>query len=437
MKDLSLGDLERFLLAMGPPPSDETVVITLGQNHGDPSVITVNCADKIGLSSDLARIIFDAGLSVVRGDLSTDGKWCYLIFWVLPRTGSARPIRWAILKRNLISACPPNPAHIFFMDIPEPRPKNVYILQICSTDRAGLLNDVSQVLWELELAVQKVKVSTTPEGKVMDFFFITDNRDLLHTTKRREDVCDRLKSVIGESSTNCELRLTPPELMAMEYAPILLLSPSIIDQLFTSELTQFQADSNSLQSKSTLINKVSVTIDNSLSPGHTLLQISCKDRRGLLYDVLRTLKDYNIQISYGRLSTNPKGTCEVDLFALQADGRKIIDPQKQNSLCQRLRQEILHPLRVMIVDRGPDTELLVASRIELSGRGRPRVLLDVTLVLKMLDICIFSADIGRHVIGDLHWEVYRFLLIDRPDLSLGSSRTRSQITERVKNMLMG
>lgn len=422
---------------MGPPPSDETVDITLGQNHSDPSVITVNCADKIGLSCDLSRIIFDTGLGVVRGDLSTDGKWCYLIFWVLPRTGSPRPIRWSNLKRNLMSACPPNPAHIFFMNIPEPKPKTVYILHICSLDRAGLLNDVSQVLWDLELAVQKVKVSTTPDGKVMDLFFIIDNRDLLHTTKRQEDVCDNLKSVIGESSTHCELRLAPPELMAPEYAPISLLSPSIVAELFNLELTQFQADSNSLQARNTLINKISVTTDNSLSPAHTLLQISCKDRRGLLYDVLRTLKDYNIQISYGRLSTNPKGICEVDLFALQADGRKIIDPQKQSSLCRRLQQEISHPIRVMIVDRGPDTELLVASRIELSGRGRPRVLLDVTLVLKMLDICIFSADIGRHVIGDLHWEVYRFLLIDRSDLSLGSSRTRSHITERVKNMLIG
>ena len=60
--------------------------------------------------------------------------------------------------------------------------------------------------------------------------------------------------------------------------------------------------------------------------------------------------------------------------------------------------------------------LIVASRMELYGKGRPRVLLDVTLVPKMLDICIFLADIGRHVIGDLQWEIYRFLLIDRPDL---------------------
>ena len=81
--------------------------------------------------------------------------------------------------------------------------------------------------------------------------------------------------------------------------------------------------------------------------------------------------------------------------------------------------------------------LIVASRMELYGKGRPRVLLDVTLVLKMLDICIFSADIERHVIGDLQWEVYKFLLIERPDHSLGSSRTKSHITARVKHMMIG
>lgn len=36
--------------------------------------------------------------------------------------------------------------------------------------------DVSAVLSELELTIKKVKVSTTPDGKVIDMFFITDTR---------------------------------------------------------------------------------------------------------------------------------------------------------------------------------------------------------------------------------------------------------------------
>lgn len=36
--------------------------------------------------------------------------------------------------------------------------------------------DVTKVLCELELTIERVKVSTTPDGKVMDLFFVTDTR---------------------------------------------------------------------------------------------------------------------------------------------------------------------------------------------------------------------------------------------------------------------
>jgi UTP:GlnB (protein PII) uridylyltransferase len=35
--------------------------------------------------------------------------------------------------------------------------------------------DVTEVLSELELTIQRVKVTTTPDGKVLDLFIITDN----------------------------------------------------------------------------------------------------------------------------------------------------------------------------------------------------------------------------------------------------------------------
>lgn len=70
-----------------------------------------------------------------------------------------------------------------------------------------------------------------------------------------------------------------------------------------------------------------------------------------------------------------------------------MDPDKRDALCSRLKVEMLHPLRVIITNRGPDTELLVANPVELSGKGRPRVFYDVTLALKTLGICIFSVSI--------------------------------------------
>ncbi|MCL7032623.1 hypothetical protein MKW94_028571, partial [Papaver nudicaule] len=95
-------------------------------------------------------------------------------------------------------------------------------------------------------------------------------------------------------------------------------------------------------------------------------------------------------ISYGRYSSSVKGYRDIDLFTVHKDGGKINNPEKQNALCSRLKVEMLHPLRVIITNRGPDTELLVANPVETSGKGRPRVFYDVTIALKLLGICIFS-----------------------------------------------
>ena len=100
-----------------------------------------------------------------------------------------------------------------------------------------------------------------------------------------------------------------------------------------------------------------------------------------------------IQIVYGRFSSSVEGVRNMDLFVQQTDGKKIVDPERQIALCSRLKEEMLHPLRVIIANRGPDTELLVANPVELSGKGRPRVFYDVTFALKTLGIYIFSVRI--------------------------------------------
>lgn len=97
-----------------------------------------------------------------------------------------------------------------------------------------------------------------------------------------------------------------------------------------------------------------------------------------------------VQIAYGRFSPATKGYRDLDLFIQQKDGKKIRDPERQSVLCLNLKVEMLHPLRVIIANRGPDTELLVANPVEKSGKGRPLVFFDVTRALKALKICIFS-----------------------------------------------
>lgn len=428
----SVGQSLTQLPGMGIANDEDLVLIQGERKAGEPCMITVNCPDKTGLGCDLCRIILEFGLCITRGDVSTDGKWCYVVFWVIPCPGWTA-VRWARLKNRLLSVCPSCSASFYYQRAPSP--SQVYLLTVFSLNRRGLLHDVTEVLSELELTIHRVKVSTTPDERVMDLFFITDGTELLHTKKRRDETLERLNAVLGESCIVCELQLVGPEFENFQQG-LSSLPPQAAEELFSSELSENECRSQALTPDLSKLKKASITMDNSLSPGHTLLQIHCVDQKGLLYDIMRPLKDCSIQIAYGRFSSNMKGYREVDLF-IQIDGKKIVDPEKQSALSSRLRMEMLHPLRVTIVNRGPDTELLVANPVELSGKGRPRVFYDVTLALKLLGICIFSAEIGRYSAADRQWEVYRFLLEETGEFPLANDHTRMQIVDRVRRTLMG
>ncbi|KAI9128501.1 hypothetical protein K1719_001494 [Acacia pycnantha] len=415
-------------------PLDDVVVIQPGKNSDEPCVVTVNCPDKAGLGCDLCGIILEFGLRITRADVSTDGRWCYIIFWVVPDPRS-QCVNWESLKNRLLSSCP---SCLFSYDFSQnsgnPSPPPIYLLKVWVVDLKGLLHDITEILCNLELSIQRVKVMPTPDGRALDLFFVTDCMELLHTKKRQDDICDSLMTALGEFCISCELQLAGPEYESLQGFSSL---PSVVaEELFSPELSD-KGSLHPLSPDMSTLKKPSVVVDNLLSPAHTLLQIKCVDQKCLCYDIMRISKDYNIKVAYGRFSSSENSLRNIDLLVQQKDGKKIIDAESQAALCSCLKEEMLHPLRVSIVDRGPDTELLVANPVEVSGKGRPRVFYDVTSALKALGIIIFSAEVVRHTTEKREWEVYRFLLDESCELPLASSKARSQIVDKVRRTFMG
>jgi hypothetical protein len=72
----------------------------------DPSVreVRISCPDATGLGVDLTRILLDFGLRILKGDISTDGAWCFLIFKV--GLNSNVPPRWNLLKTRCVTKLP-------------------------------------------------------------------------------------------------------------------------------------------------------------------------------------------------------------------------------------------------------------------------------------------------------------------------------------------
>lgn len=119
-------------------------------------------------------------------------------------------------------------------------------------------------------------------------------RALLHTKARQDETCRRLYDVLGESCISCELELAGPQYDKLQ--SISSLSQLGADELFSFTISEMEPRSHSLSPDIKELKRASIKTDNSLSPSHTLLQISCVDHKGFLYDIMRTLKDCNIKV---------------------------------------------------------------------------------------------------------------------------------------------
>jgi len=123
--------------------------------------------------------------------------------------------------------------------------------------------------------------------------FCNKNRELLHTKKRQDYVCEYLMDALGERCISSELQLAGPEYGHLQ--GFSSLPPAFAEELFSSELLD-KLSLHPLSQDMTTLKTPTVTVDNSLSPVHTLLQIQCVDQKGLCYDIMRISKDSDIKV---------------------------------------------------------------------------------------------------------------------------------------------
>lgn len=73
-------------------------------------------------------------------DISTDGRWCYIVYWVVPYPESLK-VDWESLKNRLVSACPSCLfAYYFNQQSNSPSPAPIYLLKVWVFDLKGLLH---------------------------------------------------------------------------------------------------------------------------------------------------------------------------------------------------------------------------------------------------------------------------------------------------------
>jgi [protein-PII] uridylyltransferase len=86
-----------------------------------------------------------------------------------------------------------------------------------------------------------------------------------------------------------------------------------------------------------------ISVDNRLSDSHTVVEVKCPDRVGLLYAITRTLSALGLDIGSARIATEIDHAYDT-FYVTDREGRRVEDPAAMNRLREALDQALLAPL---------------------------------------------------------------------------------------------
>lgn len=173
------------------------------------------------------------------------------------------------------------------------RDKGTTELTICAYDAYGMLAKAAGTIAANNLNIVRAKAFTTKQGVMIDTFYVTAADGNMMTY---EDVWDSIEADLRDSLTSS--RYIPPI-----------------------------SDTHPARIVGAAMPPPSVEFDNETSDDFTIIDVTCRDRVGLLYRIARTLYDMNVDIASAKIAT--EGARVMDSFYVSdLIGKKINDAKR-------------------------------------------------------------------------------------------------------------
>ncbi|TAL05227.1 MAG: ACT domain-containing protein [Verrucomicrobia bacterium] len=184
-------------------------------------------------------------------------------------------------------------------------------VRICTWDRAGLFGKIAGSLSAIGLNILSAQIFTRADGVALDSYFVTDARTgTLATTDQREKFEKLLTRVLGGEEVDLagliarqKISQTPYQAYAGDHIPTQIL------------------------------------FDNEASETRTLIEVETEDRVGVLYAIVQTLAELDLNITAARICTE-KGAAIDTFYVHEVDDGKILSPERQHQVARQLRRAI-------------------------------------------------------------------------------------------------
>ncbi|HEY3860714.1 MAG TPA: [protein-PII] uridylyltransferase [Verrucomicrobiae bacterium] len=183
------------------------------------------------------------------------------------------------------------------------------IVKLCTWDRERFFTHITGCLTAAGLNILGAEILTRSDGIVLDTFFVTDARTKLLANREERD---KFELLVQKILTGAPMDL--PALIAKGRH-----APPIYKSLDGERIPTL------------------VELDNATSDTRTIVDLQAEDRVGFLFDVSRALTELDVNIYLAKILTE-KGAAIDTFYITERNGSKVLAPERQKAIKQRLRQ---------------------------------------------------------------------------------------------------
>ncbi|CAL9071401.1 unnamed protein product [Musa textilis] len=365
-----LNEYEKLVIRMNNP---RWVVI---DNAVCPNatLVKVDSARKHGILLEAVQVLTDLNLSVKKAYISSDGRWFMDVFHVTDQFGRklADDSVISYLEQSLDTE-----DHGLQRSCAE---EGLTTLELTGADRPGLLSEVFAVLADLGCGVVEAKV-WTHNGRIACLVSVKDELSgspIDADARRIHHIESRLRHVLKCDHGVCGAR-TAVSSMAVAHTDRRLHQMMFADRDYERKSPSPPAST-----------PPSVSVQNWVERGYSVVTVQCRDRPKLLFDIVCTLTDMEYVVFHGTIDTDGD-LAHQEFYVRHKDGSPVSSEAE--------RQRVIQCLQAAIERRSSE-----GIRLELCIEDKPGLLSEVTRTFRENSLLVTRAEVSTK--GDMATNVF-------------------------------
>jgi len=342
------------------------------------TLVKVDSANKHGILLEAVQVLTDLNLNINKAYVTSDGRWFMDVFHVTDENGNKLTDEGVIgyIEKTLATNACILPSFGKSIGVGVASDQHTAI-ELTGTDRPGLLSEIFAVLSDLKCNVVEAEV-WTHNRRVACLVYVTDE-DTGAAIEDRQKICktkELLQNVMRGNSNSQGAKMV----VSMGFTH----TERRLHQLMFADRDYEKLDGNGGRTPPPLNGnddnpKPLVTVVNCLERGYSMVNVQCKDRPKLLFDIVCTLTDMEYVVFHATIDSQGPETFQ-EYYIRHTDGYPL------NSEAER--QRVIQCLEAAIRRRASE-----GMRLELCTNDRVGLLSDVTRIFRENGLSVTRAEV--------------------------------------------